>query len=110
MSRLSILGVILIAGNIACSTQPQPQPQAKQDAPCAARFVPVGNNPEIALDTQTGALCRTVAPDPKNPDKYSSVAVCSASIGGFAEWKKRESVKEWQAEQEKKKNDPLGIR
>jgi hypothetical protein len=100
--KLVLLAVVLTAANIACSVQPQPPPQAKQDAPCAARFVPVGNNPDIALDTQTGALCRTVAPDPKNPDKYSAVAACSKSTSGFAEWKKMESVKEWQAERDKK--------
>jgi hypothetical protein len=33
----------------------------QQETPCAARYVPVGNNPEIALDTQTGTLCRTIA-------------------------------------------------
>ena len=26
-----------------------------------ARYFPVGNNPEIALDTQTGTLCRTIS-------------------------------------------------
>jgi len=65
----------------------------------------VGNNPEIALDTQTGALCRTVAADVKNPDRYATVAACSATSSGFAEWKKRESVKEWQAEREKKEKE-----
>jgi len=33
----------------------------QQDASCSQRYVPVGNNPEIALDTQTGMLCRTIA-------------------------------------------------
>jgi hypothetical protein len=32
-----------------------------QDVICAARYVPVGNDPEIALDTQTGSLCRTIS-------------------------------------------------
>jgi hypothetical protein len=33
----------------------------QQQQPCTARYVPVGNDPDIALDTQTGSLCRTVA-------------------------------------------------
>src|SRR5207237_932189 len=30
------------------------------NSPPFQRFLPTGNNPEIALDTQTGSLCRTV--------------------------------------------------
>jgi hypothetical protein len=32
----------------------------RQQQPHAQRFLPVGNNPEIALDSQDGTLCRTV--------------------------------------------------
>jgi hypothetical protein len=33
----------------------------QQEQPCTVRYAPVGNNPDIALDTQTGTLCRTIA-------------------------------------------------
>lgn len=36
-------------------------PEKAQEAQCTTRFTPVGNDPEIALDTQSGELCRTVA-------------------------------------------------
>jgi hypothetical protein len=38
---------------LGCTSQPN-SPQSQQ------RFLPVGNNPEIALDTSRGILCRTV--------------------------------------------------
>jgi hypothetical protein len=62
MNSLLPFAVILIAGGIACSdlSKESPKLEAKQDAPCHQRYVPVGNNPDIALDTQTGSLCRTV--------------------------------------------------
>ncbi len=34
--------------------------RSKPEAPYSQRYVPVGNNPDVALDTQTGMLCRTV--------------------------------------------------
>ncbi len=33
----------------------------QQEQPCSPRYVPVGNDPEIALDTEAGTLCRTIA-------------------------------------------------
>jgi hypothetical protein len=124
MRMILLIGTVLaIVFSVACSDlskdpskdQSKPAEQSKQEPPCAARFAPVGNNPEIALDTQTGSLCRTVAdtndplgirdPDDKswprgagdkNPDKYTSLPVCSKVIVAtspnrvptFAEWQK----------------------
>jgi hypothetical protein len=62
MNSSLLFVVVLAAGGIACSDlskEPSKQ-EVKQSAPCSARYVPVGNNPDIALDTQTGSLCRTV--------------------------------------------------
>jgi hypothetical protein len=118
MRMISLLGTVLVTVFIiACSdlSRDQSEKLPKEEVPCAARFVPVGNNPEIALDTQTGSLCRTVAdtndplgirdPSDKNwvrrtgdekPDKYTSlpgcnkaiVAVSTTRIPIFAEWQK----------------------
>lgn len=88
MNRLTILGVILLAANVACSVQPQPQ--AKQDAPCAARFVPTGGDPDIALDTQAGTLCKTV-PNTAN-HAYENLPACNPQVGGFAAWKKSQDA------------------
>jgi len=88
------LAVMFVILNFACADQQKASQQKDISTSCTNRFVPVGNNPEIALDTQTGALCRTVAADDKNPDKYATVPVCSATsnASGFAEWKKKQSV------------------
>src|SRR5271157_5654906 len=63
--RLCLIGVVALAAcNNACSDLINSRSgQGKQQVqqPCTARYVPVGNNPEIALDTQTGMLCRTIA-------------------------------------------------
>lgn len=37
----------------------QPTKDDHADRPCTTRYLPVGDNPDIALDTQTGMLCRT---------------------------------------------------
>jgi len=116
--------------SVACSDllkdpskeQSNPTEQSKQEAPCAARFAPVGNNPEIALDTQTGSLCRTVADtndplgirDPhdkswprgagdKNPNRYTSLPVCSKVIVATSP-NKVPTFAEWQKSQEKNGN------
>jgi uncharacterized lipoprotein YajG len=39
----------------------------RQQQPPAQRFLPVGNNPEIALDSQNGTLCRTVPAAGREP-------------------------------------------
>ena len=33
----------------------------QQEQPCTVRYAPVDSNPDLALDTQTGMLCRTIA-------------------------------------------------
>jgi hypothetical protein len=92
--HLIVLTAALVAANIACSVENQKPPE-KQDAPCAARFVPTGNDPDIALDTQTGTLCKTV-PNTTN-HAYESLPACNAG-GGFAAWKKsQEGQKKWNA-------------
>lgn len=118
-NRLLLFGVVLIACGVACSdlSKESPRQEAKQDAPCSARYVPVGNNPDIALDTQTGSLCRTIATagpsfldaqgkklgpvagdDPagnKNPDKYASLPACDTRrpFQSFSDWKKSQDAK-----------------
>jgi glucose dehydrogenase len=52
----------------------------KPDVPCTARYLPVGNNPDIALDTQTGALCKTFVTGENKDDRYARVPVCSAAV------------------------------
>jgi hypothetical protein len=114
---LLLAAALVTVFSIACSDllRDHSKEQLKQESPCTARFVPVGNNPDIALDTQTGTLCRTVgdANDPlgirnpgdktwirgagdEKPDKYTRLPVCSKVIvaappnrvPSFAEWKK----------------------
>jgi hypothetical protein len=87
--RLLLLASVLIVSSTARSND-EPKPQAKQDAPCAARFVPTGNDPEIALDTQKGVLCKTVGNTTNG--KYQSLPTCG---GGqtFSEWKKSQEKK-----------------
>jgi hypothetical protein len=46
---------LALIGSACVKTQSKPA----ADRPCAARYLPVGDNPDIALDTQTGMLCRT---------------------------------------------------
>jgi glucose dehydrogenase len=62
MNHPLLFAVVLVAGGVACSdvSKESPKQDVKQDVPCPGRYVPVGNNPDIALDTQTGSLCRTV--------------------------------------------------
>lgn len=55
---------VLLLGCQGRGTQPDRRESATSGAPCAQRYVLVGSDPEIALDTQLGVLCRTVA----NPD------------------------------------------
>ncbi len=108
MNSLLPFAVILIAGGIACSdlSNDSPKKDAKQDAPCSARYVPVGNNPDVALDTQTGSLCRTVpeiagsssGATTQNPDKYASLPACDThqsahSFQSFSDWKKSQDAK-----------------
>jgi hypothetical protein len=91
MKHLGIFsGAMFLA--IACFSlsQDQPKLQVKQDAPCAGPFVPTGNDPEIALDTQKGILCKTVANTTNG--KYQGLPACGGSQS-FAEWKKSQQKK-----------------
>jgi hypothetical protein len=54
----------------------------QQNVPHPQRYVPVGNNPEIALDTETGMLCRTVA------DANDSLGILDPSCAVDPEQKK----------------------
>jgi glucose dehydrogenase len=122
MRMIFLLGTLFLTIlSVACSdlSKDQSKEQPKEEAPCTARFVPVGNNPDIALDTQTGSLCRTVADtndplgirDPNDKtwvrgtgdekaDKYASLPVCNNAtiaastkrIPTFAEWQKSQQV------------------
>jgi hypothetical protein len=42
------------------------------------RFMPTGGNPEVALDTLNGTLCRTVEPTTGATDKYVKLPMCGA--------------------------------
>jgi hypothetical protein len=53
------------------SVTPEPR-----DASKGQRFIPTGSNPEIALDTLTGTLCRTVEPTSGATDKYAKLPTC----------------------------------
>lgn len=55
---------------------------SKKDTQCTARYAPVGNNPEIALDTQSGQLCRTVA------DTNDPLGILDPACGVSEEMKK----------------------
>lgn len=53
------------------SVTPEPR-----DASQGHRFMPTGGNPEIALDTLSGTLCRTVGPTTGATDKYAKLPMC----------------------------------
>lgn len=65
---LSLAALIVFSG---CET--------RSDIPCTARYLPVGNNPDIALDTQTGVLCKTFVSGENKDDRYARLSVCSAA-------------------------------
>lgn len=52
-----------------------PEPR---DASQGQRFMPTGGNPEIALDTASGTLCRTIESTPGATDKYAKLPMCAA--------------------------------
>ena len=65
-NSMSILGMILSCLMILCSCgcesqkpTPQKRPEGAQTA--TGRFAPTGSDPAVALDTQTGRLCRTTS-------------------------------------------------
>jgi glucose dehydrogenase len=51
--------VAVLALTLVSSACLKTQSKSNTDKPCANRYLPVGDNPDVALDTQTGMLCRT---------------------------------------------------
>ena len=79
--RLALLGALFLTMfSNACSDRNADS--TRQERPCTARYVPVGNDPDIALDTQTGSLCRTVA------DTNDPLGIRDAACGVTPEMKK----------------------
>lgn len=66
---LSLVALIVFSG---CET--------KTNVPCTARYLPVGSDPDIALDTQTGALCKTFVSGDNKDDRYARIPVCSPAV------------------------------
>jgi hypothetical protein len=70
------LGAVLLI--VACSTSRNvPKQQTRQQQ---QRYVPVGSDPEVALDTQTGMLCRTVAVASPGDTRSASLPLCGQPI------------------------------
>jgi hypothetical protein len=71
MKALLVMLLCLLCGcsdsnkNNAVANQPTPAPTKQQDT--SQRFLPAGGDPEIALDTKLGVLCRTIT-DPGKPN------------------------------------------
>ncbi len=85
-SGLLIPAFATLLGLVGCTAdKPSPPPQKAEsltpepsDASQGHRFVPTGANPEIALDTLSGTLCRTIAPTTGATDKYAKLPMCGA--------------------------------
>jgi hypothetical protein len=62
---LTLIAVTCCVFSTACTNwaarSTQENGTTQQNVSHPQRYVPVGNNPEIALDTETGVLCRTIA-------------------------------------------------
>src|SRR5436305_11398705 len=84
MTKLCLTLVLsAIVACVNCGDFGKSQPKEKaQDAQCTARYVPVGNDPEIALDTQMGQLCRTV------DDTGDPLGILDPACGVTADMKK----------------------
>jgi hypothetical protein len=91
----------------------QKQKAERNEVTCTARFVPVGNNPDIALDSQTGMLCRTVS-DTNDPlgildpacavdEQGKKLGFVPVGCSGGKTWVRGSSEKGSDT------NDPLGI-
>jgi hypothetical protein len=52
--------IVAACSNWDRSVQQNESHSARSGSPYVQRYVPVGGDPSIALDTQTGMLCRTV--------------------------------------------------
>lgn len=78
---LRVLILPAVALSIGCASFGK-NAAASKDAPCVARYVPVGNEPEIALDTQSGQICRTV------DDTNDPLGILDAACAVTADMKK----------------------
>ena len=85
--------IILLGCTLGCSTQKETKTAPEPPQP---RFLPVGENPEIALDTVHGILCRTVT-DPEAPanlfdpaceipEKYESLRFVPVACSSGKTW------------------------
>jgi len=85
-SGLLIPTFATLLGLVGCTAdKPSPSPQKVEsvtpepsDASQGHRFAPTGANPEIALDTLSGTLCRTIEPTTGATDKYAKLPMCGA--------------------------------
>jgi hypothetical protein len=59
--KIMLVAMLICTLGISGCSKLSNEPKQVSQQPCVARFVPVNNKPEVALDTQTGSLCRTVA-------------------------------------------------
>lgn len=85
MKRLAL--ICLTCGAIGCNpVSPNAPPPAAapitklaapQEIQQAQRFVPTGSDPQVALDTQKGTLCRTIPASAGASDKYADLPLCT---------------------------------
>jgi hypothetical protein len=79
-----VFGFLLFSVGCKPNNSPLPSQEVKnvtpepRDASRSQRFMPTGGNPEIALDTSSGSLCRTIEPTPEATDKYAKLPMCGA--------------------------------
>ena|ERR1039457_2011331 len=73
-----VCSVILAGCRAETPTSERPTDAKKEGLPAHTRFVPTGANPEVALDTDTGTLCRTVPAQPSQHDAYTKLPLCTA--------------------------------
>jgi hypothetical protein len=77
VSVLPLIMVLIGCENVRPGSSRKPEEQ-QQPSATSSRFQLVGNNPEIALDTQRGTLCRTIPAQPGAADRYAKLPLCSA--------------------------------
>lgn len=75
------MSFLMVAG---CRSKTSGSEKGSQSPPVHARFVPTGADPAVALDTETGRLCRTVPADwfeenAPEPGKYVNLPICTAA-------------------------------
>jgi hypothetical protein len=66
------------ASKTSAPSQKADATSAPNEAAPAQGFMPAGGNPEVALDTQKGTLCRTSPATPRANDKYASLPMCAS--------------------------------